>query len=331
MTHAHSINIYTKDRELFDKGQEYICNFVSKNVSWEVQKALAIQIMMSAMTELGKGIVDAAKFAAATTGFSQEVVRRWAFSYFTALNQYPGLVDDLDIHFIETQLSSERGKGCGNADSILHDEEFQLSARKYIRSNAYRKGAPNRTTEMFCKWINDQYSVNVCCETARVWLHHFGFNMSDHQKGDFFDGHDREDVIAYRKDLLDQLEKLDETTITPSTSCPSVVDAEKYIRIYHDESMFYANADQTRFWNDGQSQVSRQKALGSSMMVSDFIVEGNGYLRHEEKACLCLETQKDGYFNSDMFLKQVDSALDMFDHRFPGITGIFLFDNAPSH
>ena len=89
-------NIYTKDRELFDKGQEYICNFVSKNVSWEVQKALAIQIMTSAMTELGKGIVDAAKFAAATTGFSQEVVRRWAFSYFTALNQYPGSVDDLD-------------------------------------------------------------------------------------------------------------------------------------------------------------------------------------------------------------------------------------------
>ena len=92
-------NIYTKDRELFDKGQEYICNFVSKNVSWEVQKALAIQIMTSAMTELVRGIVDAAKFAAATTGFSQEVCR-WAFSYFTALNQYPGSVNDLDIHFI---------------------------------------------------------------------------------------------------------------------------------------------------------------------------------------------------------------------------------------
>ena len=47
---------------------------MSKNVSWEVQKALAIQIMTSAMTELGKGIVDAAKFTTTTTGFSQEVV-----------------------------------------------------------------------------------------------------------------------------------------------------------------------------------------------------------------------------------------------------------------
>ena len=48
----------------------------------------------------------------------------------------------------------------------------------------------------------------------------------------------------------------------------------KYIRVCHDESTFYSNADQTRFWNDGQSQVLRQKALGSSIMVSDFIVEG---------------------------------------------------------
>ena len=49
---------------------------MSKNVSWEVQKAIA---MAEAMTELNMGIVEAAKFAASCTGFSQEVVRRWAF------------------------------------------------------------------------------------------------------------------------------------------------------------------------------------------------------------------------------------------------------------
>ena len=270
-------SIYTKDRELFDKGQEYISNFVSKNVSWEVQKALAIQIMTSAMTELGKGIVDAAKFAATTTGFSQEVVRRWAYAYFTALDQYPGSLNDLDLDFIQTELSSERGKSCGNPDAILHDEDFQLSARKYIRSNAYRKGAPNLTIEMFCKWVSDSFSVEISCETARRWLHYLGFEMSNHQKGVFFDGHDRDDVVTYRKDLLEQLAKFDETTITPSTPSPSVIDEEnKYIRIYHDESTFYANTDQTRFWNDGESQVLRQKSLGSSITVSDFIVEGYG-------------------------------------------------------
>ena len=67
-------------------------------------------------------------------------------------------------------------------------------------------------------------------------------------------------------------------------------------------------------------------------MVSDFIVEGHGYLCHEEKAArLYLETQKDGYFYSNMFLKQVDYVVDVFEQRFPSVTGIFLFDNAPSH
>ena len=83
------------------------------------------------MTELGRGIVDAARFAAATTGFSQEIVRRWAYAYFTALEQYPGSLNDIYLNFLQTELLSEQGKACGNPDVILHDEDFQLSARKY--------------------------------------------------------------------------------------------------------------------------------------------------------------------------------------------------------
>ena len=43
-------------------------------------------------------------------------------------------VDDIDDHFIEMELSSERGKVCGNQISILHNEEFQLAAHTYVRS-----------------------------------------------------------------------------------------------------------------------------------------------------------------------------------------------------
>ena len=75
--------IFTNNRQLFDKGQERINRFVSKNVSWEIQKAMPIQMMTAAMSELGKGIVEAAKFAAPVTGFSHEVVHRWAFTYFS--------------------------------------------------------------------------------------------------------------------------------------------------------------------------------------------------------------------------------------------------------
>jgi hypothetical protein len=124
---------------------------------------------------------------------------------------------------------------------------------------------------------------------------------------------------------LNKLAKLDETTITPSTPCPSLADGEKkYIRVYHDESMFYANADQTRFWSDGESQVLRQKSLGSSIMVSDFIVKGYGYLCHDEKeARFYSETQKDGFFNSDVFLEQVDTAVHIFERNFLALLAFF--------
>ena len=63
-------HIYTNHKELFMKGQQCIN---AKNVSWEIQKAMAIQMMTAAMTELDIGIVEASKFAAAVTGFSCEV------------------------------------------------------------------------------------------------------------------------------------------------------------------------------------------------------------------------------------------------------------------
>ena len=227
--------IFKNNREVFNKGQEIIKDFVSKNVSWEVQKAIAIQIMAEAMTELNMGIVEAAKFAASCTGFSQEVVRRWAFVYFCTLSQHPGSLEDVDIDYVGMELSSERGKACGNAASILHDENFQLAARSYVRSTAYRKGEPNLTTEMFCQWVKESFSVDICTETARCWLHHLGFNISNHQKGVFFDGHEREDVVVYRSDFLEKLAKLDETTITPAQQSPCVADGEQlYIRVVHD-------------------------------------------------------------------------------------------------
>ena len=43
------------------------------------------------------------------------------------------------------------------------------------------------------------------------------------------------------------------------------------------------------------------------------------------------ETQKDGNCNSSMFISQVDTAIDVFERKFPNATGIFMFDNAPSH
>ena len=100
----------------------------------------------------------------------------------------------------------------------------------------------------------------------------------------------------------------------------------------HDESTYYANCDQTYFWGDDETNVIKQKSLGSSLMVSDFVDETIGFLRDDSsEARVILETSKDGYFNNDMLLKQVKKNVDIFEKVHPEAQGLFLFDNAPSH
>ena len=64
--------------------------------------------------------------------------------------------------------------------------------------------------------------------------------------------------------------------------------------MHQDESTFYANADQAFFWSDGSSSVLKQKSLGQSIMVSDFVEEKSNYFLQNGgmKARLCLETQR---------------------------------------
>lgn len=189
------------------------------------------------------------------------------------------------------------------------------------------------TSQAFCEWIFEKYGVTICCETARSWLHNLGFSQKNHHKGMYFDGHERSDVVAYRSEFVSKVMEL-EPFCSRSGYTPVSREGQKpIIVVHHDESTFYSNADQSNYWSDGRMTILKQKSLGQAIMVSDFIEEASGdYLRHDDKqARLLLETQTDGYFNSDKFLLQVDEAIDIFEAKYPTYQGLFVFDNAPSH
>ena len=159
-----------------------------------------------------------------------------------------------------------------------------------------------------------------------------GFSQLHHQKGVYFDGHDREDVVEYRNEFLTKLAELDKT-ITCDGPAPTLPEGDRpIIRVVHDESTYYSNCDQSFFWGDDQTNVLKQKSLGSSIMVSDFVDEVIGFLRDgSDEARLMLETSREGYFNNDMLLRQVEKAVNIFERVHPEAQGLFLFDNAPSH
>ena len=230
-------------------------------------------------------------------------------------------------------LSSSRGQHTSHLESVVDDESFALAARSFVHTHACQKGQPNVTGKMFADWVKAEYSQVVHETTARRWLHHLGFNRIHHQKGVYFDGHDREDVVVYREEFLRMMDELDRKSLTCTGHVPTLSPGEKpLIRVAHYECTFYANCDQTLFWADSDTNVLRQKSLGASIMVSDFIDEVSGFLRDEaDQARLLVKINKDGYLKNDDLMKQVTKAVDIFERVHPDAVGVFLFDNVPSH
>ena len=310
---------------------ETLLTYIQRNVSFEIQKAIAIAVMTTAIGKWGCSVVDAASHAADCTGFSTERVRKWAFAFVNTTPMNPA--DNLTDECLTDQLSSNRGHHDYHAVSLLNDEDFQMAARSFVRKQACRKGQPNLTSNDFSAWVQSEYSMAIHDSTARRWLEKLGFARVHHQKGVYFDGHDRDDVVVYRNNFLTTMAEYDKKSLTCDGAIPELAAGEKaYIRVVHDECTYYANCDQSFFWGDEETNVLRQKSLGASIMVSDFIDEVSGYIRDsQDQARLLLETHREGYFTNDLLIAQVDRTIDIFERIHPEATALFLFDNAPSH
>ena len=182
---------------------------------------------------------------------------------------------------------------------LWQNEELNKKATEYVRANAAVKGRPNLTSLDFCKWVNERFLPNcslepgfprkIGLETARLWLHHLGFEVLTAQKGIFIDGHERPDVIETRKLFLRKMTKIgflhftnapteDAMRALPDVDAPTNETRSKTVVLFHDESTFMANEDQPTQWGMKGEKMMKPKSKGAGIMVSDFIDEHNGFL-----------------------------------------------------
>ncbi len=239
-------------------------------------------------------------------------------------------IDDVTDDKLEMELQSSRGRH-PKWVSLMTDDRFRKQVKEYVLENGYVKGRPNLTLNQLVKWVKEQHGIEVCTSTVSIWLHDMGFSYKQFSKGVYFDGHERQDVVDDREAYLAKLASLDKRMWTSHSPAPDPV-CRPVIRVFHDESTFYSNADQASHWTDGSKQVLKGKSLGQAIMVSDFVDEVGGLLEYAgEKARLLLEHQTDGYFNNDMLLNQARKTISIFDRKYPGAQGVFIFDHAPSH
>ena len=81
-------------------------------------------------------------------------------------------------------------------------------------------------------------------------------------------------------------------------------------------------------------QTLKPKSMGSAIMVSDFIDEQIGYLANthqEAREYLENGVNKEGFWNNDRFMKQVQKTVTIFESVHPEYQGVFIFDNSPNH
>ena len=137
--------------------------------------------------------------------------------------------------------------------------------------------------------MNEELLPNACLEpgfprktsveTARQWMHELGFEVLSASKGAYYDGHERDDVVQYRGEFLIEVGFLHpDQAPTPEAHLafpcdvplPSSEVREKTVVIFHDESTFNANDDQSTQWGVKGEGMLRPKSKGSGIMVLDF-------------------------------------------------------------
>lgn len=321
--------VIDKRPEVIREGFRCIQEYTERNTSFAIQKATALQIFAGSVLR-GSKIMEACDIAAGCTTFNSHTIRKWAKDTFTGYFATVSSIDDVTDDRLELELSSERG--CyPKCKSLLSDENFRKEAKEYVLENGYVKGRPNLTLNQFVLWVKEQKSVDICTTTASLWLHDMGFSYKQFSKGVYFDGHERDDVVKEREVYLEKLQSYSHRIWTSHSPAPNP-SLSPVIRVFHDESTFYANADQTFHWTDGSKQALKQKSPGQAVMVSDFIDEVSGFLEHDgEKARLLLEHQSEGYFTNEKLIRQVHKAITIFERKYPMAKDIFIFDHAPSH
>ena len=163
--------------------------------------------------------MTAARVTGELLGRSEGTIREWWY----------GFIDN-DCTFSGTL------QGAYQESSVLwSNEELSESIWKYVQENAALKDHPNMTAMSFTTWVNiepllsqvlkPRFPRNISVETARKWLHELGFFIVDRK-----DGHEREDIVKYRKRFLRKvaalgfLNKANAPTLAAGQSLPAEID-----------------------------------------------------------------------------------------------------------
>ncbi|PKY34514.1 hypothetical protein RhiirB3_454306 [Rhizophagus irregularis] len=239
--------------------------------------------------------------------------------------------------------------------SIIDDEDVIERSLLFVRKKEGKITPKEYQTYvkevLFSRLGMEESKKLISIKTSCIWLKKLGLIPQSRKKGIYFDGHEREDVVEYRKEFLDKMlsyEKFMPTFEGENMEQKNLVllpNKKLHILITHNEYLFYANDDRPVVWAPIGEPPLRKKGQGKSIMVSDFLLETDGRLKLNEDEILLypeipVEARKflrpgkneEGWWTAEHLLDQViNYAIPIFEAKYPNAIGVFTFDNSTNH
>ncbi|EAU92024.2 hypothetical protein CC1G_06011 [Coprinopsis cinerea okayama7 len=291
---------------------------------------------------------------------SQQIALQWSQDIKGSGVSFARRVRALARHYqIWEQLPVEKRGGYRNGRSVLKDESVQQAARGWLTAQKLGTVNPSRFRDGLNSEILPSLGISLkkplCTRTATRWLWKLGWVKTKIGKGVYVDGHEREDVVHYRKHYY--LPKMKEysrrmTHYEPSDpkspasdlkAVPPILgEGEKEIvAVFQDESCCHANEFEGHAWLKPGQQPLVKKGRGRLIMISEFICSTTGRLVVEdENGNVIKEARKiiypgsngDPYWDKKQLLEQVQNhAIPVFEESHPGKQALFIFDQSSAH
>jgi len=171
--------------------------------------------------------------------------------------------------------------------SLLHSGDLAQDIFAHLQTIGKYVRAQDVVDFVCTSEIQEQYSLmkTISLRTAQRWMNLMHYRWTKEPSGQYSDGHEREDVVAYQQEKY----------------IPAIVELQQKLRCwndglgelqggspaggrnvviwYHDESIFYAHDRRTVRWvHETEKAIPHSKGEGTSLMVADFVSADYGWL-----------------------------------------------------
>jgi hypothetical protein len=180
-------------------------------------------------------------------------------------------------------------------------------------------------------------------KTAVRWMQVMAYRWGEELKGQYADGHERDDVVTYQQSIFLPAWAAPEAN-THKFDNDGALDGSARLATRptviwnHDESIFYTH-DRRKLWWIHSSETAKPyaKGEGTSLMVADYVSPDYSWLQEPNgggpgaRVLLRPGKERDGYFTCDGVLTQASKAMDLLDQYYPNEDHIFIYDNVTTH